>query len=1391
MPRARGAGASASRAKASSHVPRASLAKPSRSLGRAAAWPAFEIAARTGVSFGNLDAPARRCRRNHADCTDLGGHESLRTRRPDAVRSPLLAPLAVVGARRRARPARAIDPVASFRYLVTGNGFGFQVFDAQRERDQAVPRAAVSLPQGEPDEPRRRGHRPPQPRVRHVLRRQGRRHGGVARRSRARARSATSTESNMIRSAVDGRRRARPSRSSSSPFGYDGNALVMLLKVTNTSGTRGAGHRVRDPQLQARLGAEPRRARRQRRGDRLGRHAPRPRPGPAAARWSTRRSAAPTSSSCDAERVHHGRRRRQRSRRRRAAAAPTRRTRSQKDLGSLAPGASRVVGRRGAVRRRRRRDRRARRRGRRSSPAAPPTQLLHRRARRVGQRGASRRRAGPVRRRDRGLAPGRGRAAHGPDPRAVHGQPAPQEQRHDAREPAARRLAHRLGPRRDVRDRRARAHAATPTRRRLALDFFLDADAGRYAQLRRTTCRTGSRPSATTATARKRPTTRARRRATSRSTAGACTCGPRAQYVDASGDTRVARRDDEEGRHGLRRDQERRRRAARREPRERRASRSPTRRSGRSTGATASTSCTRPRRPRAASATWRRSRAAPAGWTTSRATATSPTKAATAIEGEVRRLATTCSPARSSGSRRARTTATARRSRRSRGRCSPPTTRSRPRRSARCRTCRRRPAATSALEGSQDQYDTDEWILIDLRASAAFRRAGNAPKADQLLDWVTAPGVGELQPAARALQHARRRAARSARTRDRSRWSATARAPTMLTLLDRAGSYEHTDCGEYDLGDYPDAGAGAAGRRRHGAPAATALGGRTGVACACQGGPGSRAANAACVFVARGRCIVAAEAREVTAARSIELREHRQDVPRRARAARRLARDRAGRGARARRRERRRQVDADQDPRRRVRGGQLHGRGRRRRQARRRSGRRATRARAGIAVVHQELALVPEMSVAENLMLGREPTRFGLVDRARARGDGARDCCARVLGADAAAIDFDAPVGAARRRRAADARDRARARRSTRSVDRARRADRRAHRGETERLFALSASAAPRARRSSTSRTASTRSRRSATASRCCATASSSASCDAPTPTDAIVPLMTGTGARAIVHAHVHATAEHGRAGARGRATCASRTPPCPAGASSTICRSTCAPARSSRSRARWARAAPRRSSTLFGIARRRVTGTITVDGKRRRARSRRATRSPPASRSSPRIARRRASCSGSRSPTTSRSSALGRLSQARHRRRRARRARRARRVCASSSIKVPGLGAEVATLSGGNQQKVVIGKWLELAPRVLLLDEPTRGVDVGAKAEIYALDRGADGARPRGRARLVGSARGRPARRPRARAARGQARRRARRRRHHPARDHAARRRHGRRPCMRAGGAP
>jgi ribose transport system ATP-binding protein len=60
-----------------------------------------------------------------------------------------------------------------------------------------------------------------------------------------------------------------------------------------------------------------------------------------------------------------------------------------------------------------------------------------------------------------------------------------------------------------------------------------------------------------------------------------------------------------------------------------------------------------------------------------------------------------------------------------------------------------------------------------------------------------------------------------------------------------------------------------------------------------------------------------------------------------------------------------------------------------------------------------------------------------------------------------------------------------------------------------------------------------------------------------------------------------------------------------------------------------------------------------------------------------------------------------------------------------SLSIKAPNVDMEAATLSGGNQQKVVLGKWLSMRPRVMFFDEPTRGIDVGAKSEIYALMRG------------------------------------------------------------------
>ena len=54
--------------------------------------------------------------------------------------------------------------------------------------------------------------------------------------------------------------------------------------------------------------------------------------------------------------------------------------------------------------------------------------------------------------------------------------------------------------------------------------------------------------------------------------------------------------------------------------------------------------------------------------------------------------------------------------------------------------------------------------------------------------------------------------------------------------------------------------------------------------------------------------------------------------------------------------------------------------------------------------------------------------------------------------------------------------------------------------------------------------------------------------------------------------------------------------------------------------------------------------------------------------------------------------------------------------------IRTPGMEQRVVNLSGGNQQKVVISKWLMLNPKILIMDEPTRGIDVGAKSEIYEL---------------------------------------------------------------------
>lgn len=150
------------------------------------------------------------------------------------------------------------------------------------------------------------------------------------------------------------------------------------------------------------------------------------------------------------------------------------------------------------------------------------------------------------------------------------------------------------------------------------------------------------------------------------------------------------------------------------------------------------------------------------------------------------------------------------------------------------------------VEGSTDQYDTDEWILIDLRASDAFRRAGRDQRADQLLDWVTAQArvnyhlIPELY---------------NTRTSSGAIGAYSGSIPMVgygggayiLTHLGRVGLHEHDDCGTVDPTTYadagaldiPDAGASAGGDAGIGL-------GRTGTACVCNSadrapGPGTLA----------------------------------------------------------------------------------------------------------------------------------------------------------------------------------------------------------------------------------------------------------------------------------------------------------------------------------------------------------------------------------------------------------------------------------------------------------------------------------------------------------------------------------------------------------------------
>jgi ABC-type sugar transport system ATPase subunit len=377
--------------------------------------------------------------------------------------------------------------------------------------------------------------------------------------------------------------------------------------------------------------------------------------------------------------------------------------------------------------------------------------------------------------------------------------------------------------------------------------------------------------------------------------------------------------------------------------------------------------------------------------------------------------------------------------------------------------------------------------------------------------------------------------------------------------------------------------------------------------------------------------------------------------------------------------------------------------------------------RAGIAVVHQELSLVPAMSVAENLLLGREPARLGLVDAALTEAK-ARELLVRVLGDDAASIDLAAPVG-----------NLGVGMQQTLEIARAL--------GDSARLIVLDEPTAALTEAESERLFALVRARRAA------GTAfiyishrlgEIEALCDriavlrdgelvglretTATTEQEIVTLMTGD----------HEALDRARTRPRSRTQGDAALPVLevehlcvahPSRVDRVVVDDlsfTVSPGEVVALAGAMGAGRTATLGALFGTARRGVSGTVRVDGKPvRLARPSDAIHAGfayvPEDRKALGLVLGLSVADNLALSALGRMSRFGLVDSARVEQTALARLR-------DLSIKVPGIGAEVATLSGGNQQKVVIGKWLELAPRVLLLDEPTRGVDIGAKAEIYAL---------------------------------------------------------------------
>ena len=141
---------------------------------------------------------------------------------------------------------------------------------------------------------------------------------------------------------------------------------------------------------------------------------------------------------------------------------------------------------------------------------------------------------------------------------------------------------------------------------------------------------------------------------------------------------------------------------------------------------------------------------------------------------------------------------------------------------------------------------------------------------------------------------------------------------------------------------------------------------------------------------------------------------------------------------------------------------------------------------------------------------------------------------------------------------------------------------------------------------------------------------------------------------------------------------------------------------------------------TIFGLHPRTSTGTITVAGKNVRIRSPRdAIRAgialAPEDRKSEGLVLTMSVAENASLSCLDRTTRFGMLQPAGER-------KLVGRFFDRLAVKTPSLNAPVRNLSGGNQQKVVVSKWLATEPKVLLLDEPTRGIDVNAKREMYAI---------------------------------------------------------------------